>query len=348
MNKQSNKAAIIGTTSWGTTLGLLLARKGLPTTLWARTAEEEATITRNKENKKHLPGFPFPHNLQTASSLEKALANARMVILAIPSQHIRYHAELINKHLTEHQFIVSVAKGLELNTAKRMTQVISEELNPDFHQNICVLSGPNIANEIARGLPATTVVASYNEQTAVEVQKLIATSLFRVYVNTDVIGVELGGTLKNVIALAAGMVDGLGYGDNTKAGLITRGLAEITRLGVAAGASPLTFAGLAGLGDLVVTCLSPLSRNRYVGQELAKGRSLSEIQSTMSGTAEGIITTAAVLKLSSELSVEMPIAAEVNKVLYGGLEVRQGVVELMERELKHEFAYLLNSAIKGL
>jgi glycerol-3-phosphate dehydrogenase (NAD(P)+) len=187
-------------------------------------------------------------------------------------------------------------------------------------------------------LPATTVVAAYDAAVAAKVQKIMATPLFRVYTNTDVVGVELGGVLKNIIALAAGMVDGLNYGNNIKAGLITRGLAEITRLGVAAGATPLTFAGLAGLGDLVATCASPLSRNRHVGYELAKGLSLKEILTNMTGTAEGITTTVAALKLANELNVEMPIAEQVFRVLFKGLDVRQAVSELMVRELKHELA----------
>jgi glycerol-3-phosphate dehydrogenase (NAD(P)+) len=243
--------------------------------------------------------------------------------------------------------VLSVAKGLEVESVKRMSQVISEEIASSFHHNICALSGPNLSREIARGLPAVTVVAAYDAAVAARVQKIMATPLFRVYTNTDVVGVELGGALKNIIALAAGMVDGLEYGNNTKAGLITRGLAEITRLGVAAGANPLTFAGLAGLGDLVATCASPLSRNRFVGQELAKGRDLKEILSSMTGIAEGITTTVAALKLASELDVEMPIAEQVFRVLFKGLDVRQAVSELMVRELKHELAGIPTSATEG-
>jgi glycerol-3-phosphate dehydrogenase (NAD(P)+) len=243
--------------------------------------------------------------------------------------------------------ILSVAKGLEVESVKRMSQVISEEIASSFHHNICALSGPNLSREIARGLPAVTVVAAYDAAVAARVQKIMATPLFRVYTNTDVVGVELGGALKNIIALAAGMVDGLEYGNNTKAGLITRGLAEITRLGVAAGANPLTFAGLAGLGDLVATCASPLSRNRFVGQELAKGRDLKGILSSMTGIAEGVTTTVASLKLASELDVEMPIAEQVFRVLFKGIDVRQAVSELMVRELKHELAGIPTSTTEG-
>lgn len=349
MRGKSDRVAIIGTTSWGTTLAILLSRKGLTVNLWARTEEEAESLNRERENIARLPGFPFPDGLRVTASLEQALDKAALVILAVPSKDMRSNAKLVSPYLKTSMFILSVAKGLELETTKRMSQVISEEIAPRLHQNICVLSGPNLSKEIARGLPATTVVASYKASVATKVQRMLATPLFRVYTNTDVVGVELGGALKNIIALAAGMVDGLDYGNNIKAGLITRGLAEITRLGVAAGANPLTFAGLAGLGDLVATCSSPLSRNRHVGHELAKGRPLKEILSTMTGVAEGVNTTVAALKLANELNVEMPIAEQVFRVLFQGLDVRQAVSELMVRELKHEFAGLsgVTSALVG-
>ena len=331
------KTVIIGTTSWGTTLGIALCRKGIDTMLWARTEGEAERLNREGENAVHLPGFRFPPGLRATASLDDALLKANLVILAVPSQTMRHNVRLIRDHLNGSMLIMSVAKGLEIDSAKRMSQVISEELDPSFHPNICVLSGPNLAREIASGLPATAVVAAHDASVAAKAQEMMASPLFRVYVNNDVVGVELGGVLKNIIALAAGMVDGLGLGDNTKAGLITRGLAEITRLGVAAGANPLTFAGLAGLGDLVATCSSPLSRNRYVGQELARGRPLEEITDSMTGIAEGVTTTVAALKLARELKVEMPIAEEAYRVLYEGLDVRQAVTELMERKLKHEF-----------
>jgi len=340
------KVAVIGTTNWGTTLGIMLGRRGLVVKLWARTVDEAERLNRDRENSLRLAGFAFPDELSATASFEEALGGASLVILAVPAQSMRRNVGLVREHIGKGMLILSVAKGLELDSAKRMSQVISEELGGDMEPGICVLSGPNLSGEIARELPAATVVASGDISTAERVQKMMASPLFRVYTNTDVIGVELGGVLKNVIALAAGMVDGLGYGDNTKAGLITRGLAEITRLGVAAGANPLTFAGLAGLGDLVATCSSPLSRNRYVGQELARGRPLDEITASMTGLAEGITTTVAALKLAGELNVEMPIARQVYRALYEGLDVRRGIAELMERELKHEFDDILGSAIE--
>ncbi len=342
------EVAVIGTTGWGTTLGIMLSRKGMVVALWARTEEEAARLNRERENAERTPGFPFPEGLRATAALDEALNKAALVILAVPSQHMRHHARLIREHLDSTKLVLSVAKGLELDSAKRMSEVIPEEIDPRFHHNICVLSGPNLSREIARGLPATAVVAGRDASVVARVQKMMASPLFRVYVNPDVVGVELGGVLKNIIALAAGMVDGLGYGDNTKAGLLTRGLAEITRLGVAAGANPLTFAGLAGLGDLVATCSSPLSRNRFLGQELAKGRSLEEITASMTGIAEGVTTTVAALKLAGDYKVEMPIAQQVYRVLYEGLDVRQGIVELMGRELKHEFSDTLSSAVKRL
>ncbi len=338
MGRRTDKVAVIGTTDWGTTLAIMLSRNGLNVRLWARTEAEAKRLNRERENKARLAGFPFPEGLSAIASLQEALNGANLVILAVPSWHMRRNVRLIREHLTGSMLILSVAKGLEVESSKRMSQVIFEEIPPRFQRNICVLSGPNLSREIARGLPATTVVAAHDIKMAAKVQRIMASPLFRVYTNTDVVGVELGGVLKNIIALAAGMIDGLGYGNNIKAGLITRGLAEITRLGVAAGANPMTFAGLAGLGDLVATCNSSLSRNRFVGQELARGRALKEITAAMTGVAEGVNATVAALKLAGGLNVEMPIAEQVHRVLFEGLDVRQAVTELMVRELKHELA----------
>jgi glycerol-3-phosphate dehydrogenase (NAD(P)+) len=234
--------------------------------------------------------------------------------------------------------VVSAAKGLEIGSNKRMTRVIAEEIDPAFHSNICVLSGPNLSREILEHLPAATVVAAESEIVARAAQKLLTTPDLCAYHNTDVIGVELGGALKNIVALAAGVADGLGYGDNAKAALITRGLAEITALGVALGANPLTFAGLAGLGDLVATCSSSLSRNHYVGVELARGRKLDEITGSMSSVAEGISTTRATWELARQIGVEMPITEKMYQILYQGIEPRQAAADLMGAHAKHELA----------
>jgi glycerol-3-phosphate dehydrogenase (NAD(P)+) len=222
-------------------------------------------------------------------------------------------------------------------TGRRMSQVLEEELPNHLHPQICVLSGPNLALEIARGKPASTVVASRNGYAAAKAQEMLMSPTFRVYTNEDVIGVELGGALKNIIAIGAGICDGLGYGDNAKAAFITRGLVEITRLGVAAGANPLTFAGLAGMGDLVATCASPLSRNRFVGEQIAKGKRLEEVLASMKNVAEGVYTTVAALRMAKELGVEMPIAQATYQVLFEGLDPRKAVIELMGRPPRPEW-----------
>jgi len=336
------KVAIVGTTAWGTTLGIMVARRGVEVALWARSEEESRKLNKEGENAARLPGFAFPPGLRATGSLEEAAGGAGLLILAVPSPSMRANARVVKGHVGEGMVVLSVAKGIELDSTKRMSEVIAEELGPALGSRLAILSGPNLSQEIARGLPAATVVAAADDAVAQQMQAILMSPLFRVYTSTDVIGVELGGALKNIIALACGMSDGLGYGDNAKAALMGRGLVEITRLGVALGAQPLTFAGLAGLGDLVATCSSPLSRNRFVGQELARGRALPEITSTMMGTAEGINTTVAARQLAGRLGggVELPITAQVHRVLFEGLDVRQAVSELMGRGPKAELADL--------
>ena len=330
------KIAIIGTTSWGITLGVVLAHKGLQVKLWART-EQEATELRKADSNSAVPSnVTFPSRLSTTSSLSEALSDVKAVILAVPSQTMRQNIKLVAKHLKESILIVSAAKGLEIDSGKRMSQVIAEEIEPHFWSNICVLSGPNLSREILSDLPAATVVAARDETVARKAQRLLATPQLCVYTNTDVIGVELGGALKNIIALGAGMADGLNYGDNAKAALITRGLTEMTALGTALGANPLTFSGLAGLGDLMATCASPLSRNHYVGVELTKGRSLKEITDSMTGVAEGVSTTLVAWNLAQRIGLGMPITEKIYRVLYEGVNLRQAVDELMAAEARHE------------
>ncbi len=329
------KIAVIGTTAWGTTMGVVLARKGTEVRLWART-EQEATALRNTGPNSAPANFTFPSQLSITSSLSEALDGVGAVILAVPSQAMRQNMKLVAEHLTGSMLIVSAAKGLEVGSNKRMSQIIAEEVEPRFRTNICVLSGPNLSREILGNLPAATVVAAWDEGTARKAQRLLTTPNFCVYTNTDVVGVELGGALKNIIALGAGMADGLGCGDNAKAAFITRGLTEITALGVAMMANPLTFSGLAGLGDLIATCASPLSRNHYVGVELTKGRPLKEITDSMTGVAEGVSTTIAAWNLAQQMGLEMPITEKVYQVLYDGVNPRQAVSELMAAETKHE------------
>ena len=331
--------AIVGTTSWGIALGMVLAHKGLKVKLWART-EPEAIKLRNGDLNPALlpPDISFPPQLSTTSLLSEASNNAKAVILAVPSPTMRQNIRLVKDYLTGSMLVVSAAKGLEVGSNKRMSQVIAEEIDPRFHSNICILSGPNLSREILCNLPAATVVAAENETTARIAQRLLTTPNLCVFTNTDVIGVELGGALKNIIALGAGMADGLGYGDNAKAAFMTRGLTEMTALGVALGANPLTFSGLAGLGDLIATCTSPLSRNHYVGVELTKGRSLDDILGSMDSVAEGVSTTHATWNIAQQLEIEMPITEKIYQVLYQGIDPRQAAAELMEAEVRHELS----------
>ena len=330
------KIAIIGTTTWGITLGVVLAYKGLQVRLWARTEREATELRAAGPSSAGLYNDTFPPKLSITDSLTEALDGVKAVILAVPSQTMRHNIRLLADYLKDSMLVVSVAKGLEIGSSKRMSQVISDEIDSRFWPNICVLSGPNLSKEIIHELPAATVVAAENEAIAKKAQKLLAAPNLCVYTNTDVIGVELGGALKNIIALGAGMADGLGYGDNAKAAFVTRGLTEITALGTALGANPLTFSGLAGLGDLIVTCSSPLSRNHYVGVELTKGRLLGEITESMTGVAEGVSTTIAAWNLAQNLGLEMPITGKIYQVLYEGVNPRQAVTELMAADVKHE------------
>ncbi|MFC1931465.1 NAD(P)H-dependent glycerol-3-phosphate dehydrogenase [Chloroflexota bacterium] len=329
------KIAVIGTTAWGTTLGIMVAQKGVQVGLWART-EKEAAGLRTDGPELDLADITFPSQLVVTSQLKEAMDEAKAVILAIPSQSMRQNIKLVAPYLDKSIMILSAAKGLEIGSGKRMSQVIAEEINQRFHANICVLSGPNLAREILRGLPAATVVAAENGAIARKVQRLLNNPNLCVFTNTDVVGVELGGALKNIIALGAGIADGLGYGDNAKATFMTRGLTEITALGVALGAHPLTFSGLAGLGDLIATCSSPLSRNHYVGVELTKGRSLTEILGSMSGVAEGVSTTLVALNLAQKLGLEMPITEKIHQILYEDVDPRQAAVEMMGGNAGHE------------
>ena len=330
------KVVVVGTTTWGTTLGILLARKNLPVTLLSRTSEEADALNSDRQHRRFLPGVSFPDGLTVSADVEAKVSQAQLVILAVPSDRLRKNIQSIKDYLPADPLVLSLAKGLELPDGRRMSQVLEEELLPHHHSGICVLSGPNLAGEIVRGQPASTVVAGRNAGKTASVQEILMSPVFRVYTSDDVIGVELGGTLKNIIALGAGIADGLKMGDNGKSALITRGLAEITRLGVAAGAQPMTFAGLAGLGDIVATCASPLSRNRYVGEQLAQGRTWPEIQKSMDHVAEGVNSTIAALKMAAELNVEMPIAQMTYRVIFEGLPPRKAITELMERPPRAE------------
>jgi glycerol-3-phosphate dehydrogenase (NAD(P)+) len=330
------RLAIIGATTWGATLGVTLAQKRHDVRLLARSEDEARRMRANQLYNLPLPGGKFPTRLSFTGSAEEALADARAVVLVVPAQSMRQNVRQIAPYVTPSMLVVSASKGLEIETGKRMTQIIAEELPAAFQRNICVLSGPNLAKEILGEHPAATVAAAESLEIARAAQRLLSTPRLCVYTNTDVVGVELGGALKNIIALAAGMADGLGYGDNAKAALMTRGWAEITALGVALGANPLTFSGLAGLGDLFATCASPLSRNHYVGMEIARGRKLADITDEMDNVAEGVGTTVAAWKLAQKLGLGMPITEKIYRVLYEGLEPRQAALDLLNAETHHE------------
>jgi glycerol-3-phosphate dehydrogenase (NAD(P)+) len=328
------KVAVIGTTSWGTTLSVLLANKGIEVRLWARTLREANKL--RKKGSDRFPDITIPKEIIITHQIKEALDDVSTVLLSVPSASMRQNISRIASHLTKSTIIVSASKGLEIGSNKRMSEVIAEEINPRFVSNICVLSGPQISTEIIHDHPAAAVVAAESNDTARKAQKLLTCAHFCVFTNTDVIGVELGGALKNILALGAGIADGLGYGDNAKAAFMTRGLTEITALGMALGANPLTFSGLAGLGDVITTCASPLSRNHFVGVELAKGRPLAEIQGAMRQVAEGVNTTLVAHNLAQQLGLEMPITEKIYQVLYENADPAQAAVELMGGNTKHE------------
>lgn len=329
------RVGVIGAGSWGTTLANVLAKKGYPVRLWSYEAEVADQINERRENAKYLGGITLSENLEATTSLEECVADAAFVVSVSPSQHVRGILEQIAGVLRRDAIIVSASKGIETRTLQTMAEVI-EDVLPKAGARSCFLSGPSFALEVAREQPTAVTVASRSDIVARRAQELFTTEYFRVYTNADVRGVELGGALKNVIALAAGMASGLGLGNNTRAALITRGLAEMTRLGVAMGASPLTFAGLAGMGDLILTCTGELSRNRKVGFALGQGRALEDVLAEMTMVAEGIETTRATYQLAKRVGVEMPIVEQVHAVLFEGKSPRVAVEELMTREPKAE------------
>jgi glycerol-3-phosphate dehydrogenase (NAD(P)+) len=343
-NAQTRRVVVMGTGSWGTTLAILSARQGLLTHLLARTEDEANTLRTAGENTRFMPGYPFPEDLTVTADAEEALRDCEMLLMVVPSQTMRSNIRSLKPYLgvmKDDSIVISAAKGLELGTLQRMTEVLGEELGPGWESRLGALSGPNLAKEIVASKPATTVIGAGHLETAQRAQELLTGGRFRVYTNPDVIGVELGGALKNIIAVAAGMADGMQSGDSTKAALITRGLVEIGRLGVAAGASLFTFAGLAGLGDLIATCASPLSRNRTLGELLARGHTMEEARTVMHGqVAEGLTTTVAARELAARYGVEMPITKQLYEVLFEGKSVMLGLSALLTREPTDEFLSL--------
>ncbi len=330
------KVTVFGAGSWGTALALLLASNGHRVTLWARRPEVAAHIRRTRHNPTYLPNIELPCSVYVTADLEEAATGREVWVIATPAQAVRSLAEQLRCWAHPELIVVSVAKGLEIATRKTTTQVLGEVLSEVPREHIGVLYGPSHAEEVAAGMPTTVVASAPSCAVAEQIQALFMAPTFRVYVNPDLIGVEIAGSVKNVLALAAGMSDGVGFGDNAKAALITRGLAEMQRLGVRMGADPATFAGLAGIGDLVVTCMSRHSRNRYLGEQIGRGRTLEEVQQEMQMVAEGVPTTAAVYQLAQELDVEMPITEAVYQILFAGKKPHDAVRDLMTREAKYE------------
>ena len=326
------KIAVIGAGSWGTAVAALACHNE-PTTLWARRSDLADEINTAHTNSSYLADRVLPEALTSTASLAEAGEGADLVVMGVPSHGFRAVLRDLAPHVAGGVPVLSLTKGVEQESLKRMTEVIADEL-PGHPAG--VLSGPNLAKEVLDGFPAATVVALEDEKLCTDVRPLFATPSFRVYTNYDVIGCEVAGALKNVMAIAAGIADGLGFGDNTKAALMTRGLNELTRLGIALGGQPLTFAGLAGMGDLVATCMSRQSRNRHVGEELGKGRTLEEIIADMNMVAEGVKTSRAVVGLAASVGVEMPIAEEITAVLDGKQTVVDALQNLMERDAGHE------------
>ena len=331
----NTKICILGDGGWGTALSLLLHSKGFSVTLWSAFPDYAESLNKSRQNNKFLPGHKIPDNISITSDLKEAVGDSSAVIIAIPSQFLRSVVKNFKglNLFSKIKLVISAAKGIENKTFKRPSQIIEEELGLS---EIVVLSGPTIAREVVERLPASAVVASEKEEHAKGAQELLMTERFRIYTSTDIIGVELGGALKNIIAIAAGISDGLGLGANAKAALFTRGLVEMKRLGVVLGAKEETFNGLSGMGDLVTTCISPYSRNRRVGEEIAKGKGLADILKETEMVAEGIDTTRSVYELSQKLDIDTPITREVYRVLFEGKNGLSAVNDLMTRSKKAE------------
>ena len=324
---------VIGDGGWGTALALVLHRNGHAVRVWGPFEDYLADIRKRRENRKFLPGIRLPKDIRWVSDREQAVAKAEVVVLAIPSRFFRNVVESFSPFIPRKALVVSVTKGVEKSTGKRMTEVAGELLQ---HGSVAALSGPSLATEVARGIPSAVTIACENHARAIALQHVFNNPAFRVYTSDDVTGVELGGALKNIIAIAAGVCDGIGYGDNTKAALVTRGLAEIARLGMALGAHPITFAGLSGMGDLVVTCTSRHSRNRSVGERLGRGETIKEILNGMEQVAEGVWTCVSAREVARKHKVRIPIIEEVYAVIHKGKNPRKAVESLLTREPKPE------------
>lgn len=332
----SSKVAVLGAGSWGSALANVLVENGHQVNIWTREEKQKNEINTNHTNEHYLPEFKFPDELVATTDLKQAVMNAEAILVVIPTSGIRQLARKLNDTLDRKVTIIHASKGLERETHKRISVILNEELSAKKTEGIVALSGPSHAEEVINHDLTTITAASLNLERAKFVQKLFLNDYFRVYTNPDIIGVEIGAALKNIIAIGAGVIAGLGYGDNAKAGLVTRGLAEISRLGVEMGADPLTFMGLSGVGDLIVTCTSPHSRNWRAGHQLGEGKAIKTVLSNMGMVVEGVSTTQAAFELAKEHAIEMPITEAIYDVLYNDAEVKQVISHLMQREGKAE------------
>jgi len=328
--------SVIGAGAWGTALAMLLADKGLDVALWMYEKDLAEETTRTRENRVYLPGFTLPPSITITSSLDTAIRDKTIILSVVPSHTVRAVAKQFAPYLSQDAIIVSASKGIEIDTLMPLSDVFRDVLPAQFHDRLCFLSGPSFAKEVAKKMPTAIALASYDSDIGKQAQQTLSSPYFRVYTNPDVIGVELAGSLKNVVAIAAGVLEGMGYGYNTMAALLTRGLAEMARLGVAMGGSLQTFSGLAGMGDLVLTCTGGLSRNRTLGVRLGKGEKLDDIMKGAKTVAEGVRTAKAARDLAQKNDIAMPIVEEVYLLLYEGKDPKQAIKDLMTRELKGE------------
>lgn len=336
------KITVVGAGSWGTALALVLADNDHEVRLWSHRKEQVDEINSKHTNSKYVPSIELPETIIGYSDLDKSLEDVKTIVLAVPTKAIREVLQKITQVISIPLTIIHVSKGIEPDTLKRISEMIEDEMHPNLLKDVVVLSGPSHAEEVVLRHPTTVTVSSKNMESAEYVQDLFINQHFRVYTNPDIVGVEIGGALKNIIALAAGITDGLGYGDNAKAALITRGLAEISRLGSKMGANPLTFAGLTGIGDLIVTCTSVHSRNWRAGNLLGKGQSLQEVLDNMGMVVEGVRTTKAAYQLAKKMDVSMPITFALYDVLFNGQSPKEAVDKLMSRGRTNEMADLFN------
>ncbi len=332
----AEKIGVIGAGAWGTALAVLLADKGHDVTLWMYEQDLAEETARTRENRVYLPGFTLPASIRVTASLEAAVKDKPFILSVVPSHTVRAVAKKYAPVLAGDAVIISASKGIELDTLMPLSEVFKNVLPGDYHDRLCFLSGPSFAKEVARKMPTAITLASYDPAIGKKAQEVLSSAHFRVYTNTDVIGVELAGALKNVVAIAAGVLEGMGYGYNTMAALLTRGLAEMARLGVAMGGKPATFSGLAGMGDLVLTCTGGLSRNRTLGTRLGKGEKLEDIVQGSKTVAEGVKTAKAARELAQKFKIDMPIVEEVYLILYEGKDPMRALKDLMARELKAE------------